>query len=171
MVHGGGFDRDSRGLIWGNSNTFFVVHGGGFDRDSRGLIWGNSNTFCVVHGGGFDRDSIVTIQEMATIAQEETPVKIIILNNGFLGMVRQWQQMFFEKRYSFVKLKNPDFVMLSKGFGIKAERVEKRESLGKALDRLLSAKTAYFLDITVLMEGNVFPMIPTGAAVDEIRLE
>ena len=127
----------------------------------------NRDVIAVIGDGSFQ----MTIQEMATIAQEETPVKIIILNNGFLGMVRQWQQMFFEKRYSFVKLKNPDFVMLSKGFGIKAERVEKRESLGKALDRLLSAKTAYFLDITVLMEGNVFPMIPTGAAVDEIRLE
>lgn len=113
----------------------------------------------------------MNIQEMATIAQEDTPVKIIILNNNYLGMVRQWQQMFFEKRYSFVDLKNPDFVILSKGFGVNAEKVEKREDLDRALDRMLDSKKPYLLDISVLKEGNVFPMIPTGASVDEIRLE
>lgn len=121
----------------------------------------------VIGDGGFQ----MTIQEMATIAQEGTPVKIIILNNSFLGMVRQWQEMFFEKRYSFVNLKNPDFVALSRGFGIEAERVEKREDLSRALDRLLSAKSAYFLDISVMKEGNVFPMVPAGAGVHEVRLE
>ena len=121
----------------------------------------------VIGDGSFQ----MTLQEMATIAQEQTPVKIIVLNNNFLGMVRQWQQMFFEKRYSFVDLKNPDFVKLADGFGIPAERVDKREDLGGALDRMLESKTPYFLDITVLKEGNVFPMIPTGAAVHEIRLE
>lgn len=121
----------------------------------------------VIGDGGFQ----MTIQEMATIAQEETPVKIIVLNNGFLGMVRQWQQMFFEKRYSFVNLKNPDFVTISRGFGIKAERVEKREDLSGALDRLIASKTAYFLEIKVLKEGNVFPMVPAGAGVTEVRLE
>ena len=125
------------------------------------------DVIAVLGDGGFQ----MTIQEMATIAQEETPVKIIVLNNSFLGMVRQWQQMFFEKRYSFVNLKNPDFVVLSRGFGIKAERVEKREDLSGALDRLLSAKGAYFLDISVMKEGNVFPMVPAGAGVHEVRLE
>lgn len=121
----------------------------------------------VIGDGGFQ----MTIQEMATIAQEGTPVKIIVLNNGFLGMVRQWQQMFFEKRYSFVNLKNPDFVALSRGFGIEAERVDKRKDLSRALDRLLLAKSAYFLDIKVMKEGNVFPMVPAGAGVTEVRLE
>lgn len=121
----------------------------------------------IIGDGGFQ----MTIQEMATIAQEGTPVKIIILNNNYLGMVRQWQQMFFEKRYSFVNLKNPDFVALSKGFGIEAERVEKPEDLSPALDRLLSSKSAYFLEIKVMKEGNVFPMIPAGAGVTEVRLE
>lgn len=121
----------------------------------------------VIGDGGFQ----MTIQEMATIAQEGTPVKIIVLNNCYLGMVRQWQQLFFEKRYSFVDLKNPDFVALSKGFGIEAERVEKREDLSGALDRLIASKSAYFLEIKVLKEGNVFPMIPAGAGVHEVRLE
>ncbi len=125
------------------------------------------DVIAVLGDGGFQ----MTIQEMATIAQEGTPVKIIVLNNSFLGMVRQWQQMFFEKRYSFVNLKNPDFVALSRGFGIKAERVEKREDLSGALDRLLSAKGAYFLDISVMKEGNIFPMVPAGAGVEEVRLE
>lgn len=121
----------------------------------------------VIGDGGFQ----MTIQEMATISQEELPVKIIVLNNNYLGMVRQWQHMFFEKRYSFVDLKNPDFVALSHGFGIKAERVDKREDLNGALDRLLTSKNAYFLEVKVLKEGNVFPMVPAGAAVNEVRLE
>jgi acetolactate synthase-1/2/3 large subunit len=130
--------------------------------------------------GAKDRDVIaisgdggiqMNIQELATIAQEQIPVKIIILNNNFLGMVRQWQEMFFEKRYSFVNLKNPDFVAVARGFYLDAEKVDKRVELDKALDRLLAAKTPYFLEIVVTKEGNVFPMIPTGAAVDEMRLE
>lgn len=121
----------------------------------------------IIGDGGFQ----MTIQEMATIAQEGTPVKIIVLNNSFLGMVRQWQQMFFEKRYSFVNLKNPDFVALSRGFGIEAELVDKREDLSSALDRLLSSNSAYFLEVKVVKEGNVFPMIPAGAGVEEVRLE
>lgn len=125
------------------------------------------DVIAVIGDGGFQ----MTIQEMATIAQEETPVKIIVLNNSYLGMVRQWQQMFFEKRYSFVNLKNPDFVALSRGFGIEAERVEKPEDLSGALDRLLSSKGAYFLEVKVMKEGNIFPMVPAGAGVDEVRLE
>lgn len=127
----------------------------------------NRDVIAVIGDGGFQ----MTIQEMATIAQEGAAVKIIVLNNGFLGMVRQWQEMFFEKRYSFVNLKNPDFVALSRGFGIEAERVDKRKDLNKALDRLLCAKGAYFLDINVMKEGNVFPMVPAGAGVHEVRLE
>ncbi len=113
----------------------------------------------------------MTLQELATISQENLPVKIIILNNNFLGMVRQWQQLFFEKRYSFVQLKNPDFVQVAKGFFINGEKVATREQVSGALDRLLAAKEAYILDITVEKEGNVFPMVPSGASCDEVVLE
>ena len=113
----------------------------------------------------------MTLQELGTIAQEKLPVKIVILNNNYLGMVRQWQQMFFEKRYSFTYLKNPDFIAIAKGFGIKAEKVEKREQVSKALDRMLKSDNPYLLDIAVETEHNVFPMVPTGASVTEIRLE
>lgn len=121
----------------------------------------------IVGDGSFQ----MTIQELGTIAQENLPVKIVILNNNYLGMVRQWQQMFFEKRYSFTYLKNPDFVAIAKGFGIKAEKVEKREQVSKALDRMLKSENPYLLDIRVETEHNVFPMVPTGASVTEIRLE
>lgn len=121
----------------------------------------------VIGDGSFQ----MTIQELATIAQENLPVKIVILNNNYLGMVRQWQELFFEKRYSFVDLKNPDFVAVAKGFFINAEKVKKRTGLEKAVDRLLAAKGPYLLEVVVEKEENVYPMIPTGAACDEIRLE
>jgi acetolactate synthase-1/2/3 large subunit len=113
----------------------------------------------------------MNIQELATLAQEQIPVKIILLNNNFLGMVRQWQQLFFAKRYSFVDLKNPDFVAVSKGFFVDAEKVEERKALSKALDKLLASKKPTLLEIVVKKEHNVFPMMPTGASVEEMRLE
>lgn len=113
----------------------------------------------------------MNIQELGTIAQEKLPVKIVILNNNFLGMVRQWQQLFFDKRYSFVELQNPDFVMVSKGFGIDAKEVSERSVLRESLEMLINSKTPYLLDIKVKKEDNVFPMVPTGASVDEIRLK
>lgn len=117
--------------------------------------------------GGFQ----MNIQELATIAQENLPVKIIILNNNFLGMVRQWQQLFFEKRYSMVEIKNPNFIKISEGMGIDAEKIEERADLEGALQRLLDANGPRLLEIVVEREENVFPMIPTGASVTEIRLE
>ncbi len=113
----------------------------------------------------------MTIQELGTIAQENLPVKAIILNNNYLGMVRQWQEMFFEKRYSFVDLKNPDFVKVSEGFGVTASRVSERENLDEALTTMLQHDGPYVLEIMVEKEGNVFPMIPSGASVADIRLE
>lgn len=113
----------------------------------------------------------MTIQELATIAQEALPVKILLLNNNYLGMVRQWQELFFQKRYSFVDLKNPDFVAVGKGFGIPGEKVSAYDGLSGALDRMLTAKTPYLLEVVVEKEENVFPMVPSGAAVDEIVLE
>ncbi|HMO17103.1 MAG TPA: biosynthetic-type acetolactate synthase large subunit [Oligoflexia bacterium] len=112
----------------------------------------------------------MTIQELATISQEKIPVKIIVLNNNFLGMVRQWQELFFERRYSFVEMENPDYVMLCKGFRISAERVSDREELVGAYSRMMNHDGPYFLEIMVEKEQNVFPMIESGAAVNEIRL-
>lgn len=113
----------------------------------------------------------MTIQELGTIAQSKLPVKIIILNNNYLGMVRQWQELFFNNRYSFVELQNPDFVAISKGFGIFGEKVGTREELEGALERMLESDVPYLLDVTVLKQHNVFPMIATGSGVSEMRLE
>jgi acetolactate synthase-1/2/3 large subunit len=113
----------------------------------------------------------MNIQELATLAQDAIAVKMIILNNNYLGMVRQWQQLFFDKRYSFVDLKNPDFVAVAKGFFVKAEKVDERKHLSKALDRLLASSKPTLLEVVVKKEGNIFPMVPSGASVEEIRLE
>ena len=113
----------------------------------------------------------MTLQELATLAQEKTAVKIIILNNNFLGMVRQWQELFFESRYSFVNLENPDFVKVSEGFRIPAERVESRDELDGAIERLIASEGPRLLEIVVEKEENVFPMVPSGESVSNIRLE
>jgi acetolactate synthase I/II/III large subunit len=113
----------------------------------------------------------MTIQELGTIAQSGLPVKLIILNNNFLGMVRQWQQLFFEKRYSFVELQNPDFVTIAKGFGIDGHTCSERENLSESLDKMLRSDKPYLLEVIVEKEENVFPMVPAGAAVADIRLE
>ncbi len=112
----------------------------------------------------------MNIQELGTIMQEKLPVKIIILNNHFLGMVRQWQQLFFEKRYSFTDMKSPDFVAVAKAYDIDGSRVDTREQLNKGLDDMMKSEGPYLLEINVEKEQNVFPMVPTGAGVDEIRL-
>ncbi len=127
----------------------------------------NRQVIVIIGDGGFQ----MTIQELATIAQEKIPLKIVILNNNFLGMVRQWQQLFFAKRYSFVDLKNPDFVAVGKGFYIDGQKVDKRSSLDNAIDTLLSAKKPYLLEVVCEKEENVFPMVPSGAACDEIVLQ
>lgn len=113
----------------------------------------------------------MTIQELGTIAQSGLAVKLIILNNNYLGMVRQWQQLFFDNRYSFVELQNPDFITIAKGFGIEGHTCNERESLSDSLDKLLASKKAYLLEVIVEKEENVFPMVPAGTSVSEIRLE
>jgi len=113
----------------------------------------------------------MTIQELGTIFQTGSAVKIVVLNNNFLGMVRQWQEMFFDKRYASTELVNPDFVTIAKGYYIEAEKVNERKDLKKAVDKMIKSKKPYFLEVTVDKENNVFPMIPTGASVSEIRLE
>jgi acetolactate synthase I/II/III large subunit len=112
----------------------------------------------------------INIQELAVIVQEKLPIKIVLLNNSYLGMVRQWQELFFDARYSFTELKNPNFIKIAAGYGICAKRVENRDQLGSAIDEMLHANEAYLLEVVVEKQGNVFPMIPSGAAVDEMRL-
>ena len=120
----------------------------------------------VIGDGGYQ----MTIQELGTIFQTQTAVKIVVLNNDFLGMVRQWQQLFFEKRYASTEMVNPDFVAIAKGYYLDAKKVDKREDLDAAVAEMIASDKPYFLEICVEKEANVFPMIPTGASVSEIRL-
>ena len=113
----------------------------------------------------------MTIQELGTIFQFKTAVKIVVMNNEFLGMVRQWQELFFEKRYASTTMVNPDFQMIVKGYGIKTKKVEKREDLEAAVKEMLAHEVSYFLEVMVGKENNVFPMIATGASVSDIRLK
>jgi acetolactate synthase-1/2/3 large subunit len=116
--------------------------------------------------GGFQ----MTIQELGTIMQTGLDVKIIILNNQFLGMVRQWQELFNDRRYSFVDIQSPDFVEVAKAYRIPGEKVTDRQVLKQALKNMLDHKGAYLLEIMVGKENNVFPMVPQGCSVSEIRL-
>ncbi len=113
----------------------------------------------------------MTIQELGTIMQTELNVKILILNNQFLGMVRQWQQLFHDKRYSFVDIASPDYVMVAKAYGIAGQKVSKRENLEQALSAMLNHDGSYLLEVMVGKENNVFPMVPQGCSVSEIRLK
>ena len=121
----------------------------------------------VIGDGGFQ----MTIQELGTIFQTQAAVKIVILNNDFLGMVRQWQQLFFDKRYASTELVNPDFITISKGYRIESKRVEKRDELNQSVKEMLDYNGPYLLEVCVNKEENVFPMIPTGSSVSDIRLE
>ena len=120
----------------------------------------------IIGDGGFQ----MTIQELGTIFQTQAAVKVVVLNNDFLGMVRQWQQLFFDKRYASTEMVNPDFVKIAEGYFIDAKRVTKRADLGKAVDEMMASDKPYFLEVCVEKEDNVFPMIPSGASVSEIRL-
>jgi acetolactate synthase-1/2/3 large subunit len=113
----------------------------------------------------------MTIQELGTIFQQKAAVKVVVLNNDFLGMVRQWQQLFFDKRYASTEMVNPNFVAIAEGYYIKAKKVTKREELADAVAEMIASKEAYFLEVCVEKEDNVFPMIPSGASVSDIRLE
>ena len=121
----------------------------------------------VIGDGGYQ----MTIQELGTIFQNKLPVKIVVLNNEFLGMVRQWQQLFFEKRYASTVMANPNFVAIAKGYYIEAKKVTKREGLAAAVKEMIDSDGPYFLEVCVEKEGNVFPMVPSGASVSDIRLE
>ncbi|MFT6717196.1 MAG: acetolactate synthase-1/2/3 large subunit [Saprospiraceae bacterium] len=120
----------------------------------------------IIGDGGFQ----MNIQELGTIFQSKIPVKIIVLNNNFLGMVRQWQELFFDKRYASTELINPDFIAIAKGYSFETNKIEDRKDLEQALQTMLDYKGHYFLEVIVEQEGNVFPMIPAGASVSECRL-
>src|SRR5690606_4465719 len=119
----------------------------------------------IVGDGGIQ----MTIQELGTIMQFGAKVKLIILNNEFLGMVRQWQQLFHDKRYSFVNISSPDYVKVAEGYHIPGQRIDTREDLHQALETMLAHDGAYVLEIMVGRENNVFPMVPQGSSVSEIR--
>lgn len=121
----------------------------------------------VIGDGGFQ----MTLQELGTIMQTGVDVKILILNNQFLGMVRQWQQLFHDKRYSFVDIQSPDYIMLAKSYGIDGAKVEHRDQLASAVKTMLESKGSYLLEVMVGKENNVFPMVPQGCSVSEIRLK
>ncbi|MCS3796088.1 biosynthetic-type acetolactate synthase large subunit [Niastella sp. OAS944] len=124
-------------------------------------------TVAIIGDGGFQ----MTLQELGTIMQAEVDVKILILNNQFLGMVRQWQQLFHDKRYSFVDIQSPDFVQLAKAYNIPGKSINQRADLKSAVSEMLNTKGAYLLEVMVGKENNVFPMVPQGCSVAEIRLK
>ncbi len=127
----------------------------------------NSQVIGIIGDGGFQ----MTIQELGTIFQCKTAVKIVVLNNEFLGMVRQWQELFFDKRYASTEMVNPDFQTIVKGYGIATKKVIERADLESSVKEMLAHDGSYFLEVMVGKENNVFPMVPTGASVSEIRLK
>ncbi len=120
----------------------------------------------IIGDGGFQ----MNIQELGTIFQTKVPVKIVVLNNEFLGMVRQWQELFFDNRYASTKMINPNFIAIAEGYYIKSKKVTQREDLDAAVAEMMASKDSYFLEVMVEKENNVFPMIPTGASVSDMRL-
>jgi acetolactate synthase-1/2/3 large subunit len=122
---------------------------------------------CMVGDGGIQ----MTIQELGTIKQTNAAVKIVLFNNSYLGMVRQWQELFFDKRYSATFLQNPDFVMLAKAYGIEGRKVTVRDDLDRAVADMFAHDGAYLLEVEIEQEDNVFPMVPSGASVSDIILE
>jgi acetolactate synthase-1/2/3 large subunit len=127
----------------------------------------NREVIAIIGDGGIQ----MTIQELGTISQFDIGVKIIILNNSSLGMVRQWQELFFENRYSFTEMKNPNFQKIAEGYGIKNKKVEIKSKLKNSIKEFLDYKKAYLLEIVVEKEENVFPMVTSGDSVSNIRLE
>ena len=124
-------------------------------------------TVCLFVGDGGLQ---MTIQELGTIMQSDVNVKIILLNNSFLGMVRQWQELFFDKRYSQTPMVNPDFVTVAKAYGIAGKKIEAREQLDEAINEMLNHEGAYLLEVAVENQGMVYPMIPAGTCVTNILL-
>jgi acetolactate synthase-1/2/3 large subunit len=126
----------------------------------------NREVVAIIGDGGYQ----MTCNELGTILQTKAAVKIVVLNNNYLGMVRQWQELFFDKRYASTEMISPDFVKLAEAYSIEAKRVSNRADLADAIKTMIASKEAYFLEVVIEQEDNVFPMIPTGASVSDIRL-
>ena len=158
----------------GYSQTRSLVTSGGLGTMGFGLpaamgakIGAPERTVCMYSGdGGFQ----MTIQELGTIMQEQIGVKMIVLNNHFLGMVRQWQEMFFDERYSFTEMQNPDFIAIAKAYRIPGTEVHVREELDAAIADMLKDDQPYLLVVNVEKKGMVYPMIPSGGSVTSIIL-
>ena len=131
------------------------------------LAMPDKQVVAVIGDGGYQ----MTVQELGTIMQYNIPVKIMVLNNSFLGMVRQWQQLFHEKRYSCTEMVNPNFIKIAEAYNIPAVKVEDRKDLQDAIKQMLEAKTSYFVEVVVGKEDNVFPMVPAGGCVSDCMLE
>lgn len=151
-----------------------VITSGGLGTMGFGLpaaigakIGAPDRTVCLFVGDGGIQ---MTIQELGTIMQYDIDVKIIILNNHFLGMVRQWQELFFDKRYSETLMKNPNFEAIAKAYNIKSKTISKREELDQAIEEMINHKGSYLLDVQVEIQGMVYPMIPAGSCVTNILL-
>ena len=125
-------------------------------------------TVCLFLGDGGLQ---MTIQEFGTIMEQQAPVKIILLNNNYLGNVRQWQALFYEHRYSFTPMMNPDYQQIASAYGIPSRRVMKREDLGEAIQEMLTTDGPFFLEACVVEEGNVLPMTLPGNSVNQMLLE
>lgn len=127
----------------------------------------DEQVICVAGDGGFQ----MTIQELGMCAQWNVGVKIVLLDNNFLGMVRQWQELFFERRYSETELQNPNFLKIAEGFGVPGEHLVDPTKMKEAVAKMLAHEGPYLLHVSVEKEGNVFPMIPSGASISDMRLE
>lgn len=157
------------------TNSRSIITSGGLGTMGFGLpaaigakIGAPERDVCLFVGdGGFQ----MNIQELGTIFQSHVPVKIVLLNNSFLGMVRQWQELFYDKRYSFTEMVNPDFSLIAQANGISYQCVEDRDELDAAIDRMKKHEGAFLLEVKVEQEENVFPMVPAGADVADVRLE
>lgn len=157
-----------------HKQTRSVVTSGGLGTMGFGLpaaigakVGAPERTVCFFTGDGGLQ---MTLQELGTIMQEKLDVKIILLNNNFLGMVRQWQELFFHKRYSATEMENPDFVQIAKAYGIASREVQRRDELADAIREMVSHKGPYLLVADVEEEGTVYPMTPAGATVTTILM-
>ena len=127
----------------------------------------DDTVWCIAGDGGFQ----MTIQELATIVQEKAAVKIAILNNGYLGMVRQWQELFYARRYVATPLSCPDFIKIAEAYSIPALRVERRDEVRPAIEQAMAEDGPFLIDFRIEPEENVYPMVPPGAALSETLVE
>ena len=125
-------------------------------------------TVCAFMGDGGLQ---MTLQELGTVMEQQAPVKLVLMNNNYLGNVRQWQAMFFNKRYSFTPMMNPDYMQIAAAYGIPGRRVMEREELEEGIREMLNTDGPFLLEVCVVEEGNVLPMTPPGSSVNDMLLE